>query len=576
MAKKLLGLVVFILIVSMFFGTSVFKTLGGWDLPPAYHGNPYAPGGVGAANDYIFGMLATYGPFTGKFELYLAESFEEKDNQLIVKLKKGFYWDDGVPFTSKDVKANFIVGGGVWTWSHIWDSLDSIETPDDYTVVFNFNKNKSILVTNYILTELQRTPYHIFEEWLQPSEELIKLRKEYNVKKTEELKNTINEKYEALRENIYAYKPEKPIGIGPFKLVKVTADTMLLEKVDKYPGIENVKIDRIEIGKFTTNELAWAQFMAGNVDIEKPATPRDVVDSILKKQPKMKHIPVPDFASMALVMNQEKYPFSDVRFRQALAYIIDRDKVRELSLYYGTTTKYISGVLPSMINKWVGTDSLNSYDRDLDKASQLLIEMGLKKDKDGFWCDANGKKLEFEIVARQGYSDWIIAAEEISRELTDFGLSTTVRIVQGEIFPVTLSTGDYDMTIEFSVFAKRHPLEGFERLYSTDDYIMSITGANSSVKGAYGEELDLTTLVQELSQTWELDEQKEIVSKLAWATNEYLPVIELLEKNAQFFVCDGIRVTGWPYGSELEDEFGFNWRFATVKWMVEGILKPVE
>lgn len=559
-------------------GEKVFRTLGGWDMPPAYNGNPFAPGGVGAANDYIYGKLAIYRPLTADFVPYLIESFEEKDNTLVVKLKEGLYWDDGVPFTSKDVKANYIICGGIWTWSHIWDSLDSIdsiETPDDHTVVFKYNEKRSILVTNYILTEWQKVAEHIFAKWMGPAEELITLRKQYKEEKSEELKKSIDEKFKEFQEDLRSFRPEKPIGIGPFRVTRVVGDEMLLEKVEKYPGIENLGVDRVGMGKYTTNELAWAQFIAGEVDIEKPATPRDVVDAILKAQPKMKHIPAPDFASFCVVMNQERYPFSDVKFRQALAYIIDRDKVRELALYYGTTTEYICGVLPSVIDKWVNTKILDPYNLDYDKAHLYLKGAGLKKDAKGFWCDDKGEKIVLEVTARAGYSDWVIAAEEIARELTDFGIVSNVRIVQGEIFGETLAAGKYDMSIEFSVFAKRHPFEGFKRLYVPGEWIEKCARLDKVVKGLNGEDMDLTDLVTELSTTFDVEKQKEIIAKLAWATNKYLPVIEFLEKNAQFFICDGARVTGWPYGDELRGGLAADWRLYTVKWMLDGILKPV-
>jgi peptide/nickel transport system substrate-binding protein len=552
----------------------VFKTLGSWYMPPAYNGNPFTPGGVGAATDYIYGKLAIYRPITADFVSYLAESFEEKDNTLVVKLKEGLYWDDGVTFTSKDVRANYIICGGIWTWSHIWDSLDSIETPDDNTVVFKYNENRSILVTNYILTEWQRVAEHIFAKWMGPAEELINLRKQYKKEKSEELKKAIDEKYVEFQKDLRSFRPEKPIGVGPFRLTRVTADEMLLEKVEKYPGIENLEFDKVSIGKFITNVFAWRQFMAGELDIEKPVTPREVVDSILKAQPKIKHISAPDFASFCVVMNQEKYPFSDVKFRQALAYIIDRDKVRELALYYGATTEYICGVLPSVIDKWVNTEILNPYNLDYDKATLLLKSAGLKKNADGFWCNDKGERIELEVIAREGYTDWVIAAKEIARELTDFGIVSNVRIVPEEDLGETLTSGKYDMSIEFSVFAKRHPLEGFKRLYRPGEWIEKCSRLDKVVKGSNGEDMNLTDLTIELSKTFDIEKQKAIIEKLAWATNKYLPIIEFLEKNAQFFICDGVRVIGWPYG-ELMGGLAADWRIYTVKWMLDGTLKPV-
>jgi len=582
MAKKVYSLLVFVLIVSSFFGTTVIKTLGGWDSPPLYNGTPYAPGGVGAAKNYIFGTLATFLPSTNEFEPYLAESWKVEGNKFIVELKEGFYWDDGIPFTSKDVKATFIIGGGLRTWSNIWDSLDSIDTPDDYTVIFNLNENRNILVTPYILTEYLRIPYHLFEKWLQPAEEIIMLRKEYDAKKKESgenkieyYENTISEKLKAFQDSYYAYKLPLPVGIGPFKVVKVTADTMLLEKVDKYPG--NIEFDQVEIGKEGANEVRWALIMAGELDIHHPSTPPDVVSSILQKQPKVRHITVPDFSSFALVMNQRSYPFSDVRFRQALAYIIDRDKVRQLSNYYGTTIKYLCGVLPSTINSWVDTKVLNPYDKDLDKAANLLKEMGFEKDKKGFWCDNTGKKLEFEVAAPAETSDWILAAEEISRQLTDFGISCTVRILQNPIYDGTLINGDYDMAIVFSsAGSKMHPFQGFARFYLPTEYITQAVGGSTKVKGPDGETLDLTVLTKQLSTTWDLETQKKIISQLAWATNEYLPFIDFLEKQLQLFICDGIRVTGWPFNdSKFYDQLAFDYTTAVVRWIADGTLKPV-
>ncbi|MBU4376000.1 MAG: hypothetical protein KKD29_00815, partial [Candidatus Omnitrophica bacterium] len=94
------------------------------------------------------------------------------------------------------------------------------------------------------------------------------------------------------------------------------------------------------------------------------------------------------------------------------------------------------------------------------------------------------------------------------------------------------------------------------------------------VMDAEGNNINLEKLQEALFVTTNPAEQRKIIEKLAWATNEYLPVISLVEKNSQFFVYDGGRVIGWPYGEELQNKFGFNWRVASLKWMTEGILTP--
>ena len=157
---------------------TVFKSLGRWENPPVYNGNPYAPGGVGHAVYYIYGKLALYKPLENEFQPYLAESWTEENNKLTVKIKDGIFWDDGEPFTSKDVQAQFIISGGMTGLTNVWDYLESIETPDTHTVVFNFDNPGVNVVKNYILTEPLKTPYHVFEKWYPESFALIEMRKE--------------------------------------------------------------------------------------------------------------------------------------------------------------------------------------------------------------------------------------------------------------------------------------------------------------------------------------------------------------------------------------------------------------
>ena len=63
-------------------------------------------------------------------------------------LREGVLWHDGDEFTSEDVKATyerivFPPEGLVSLRKTLFTALDSIETPDDYTVQFNLNETRS-------------------------------------------------------------------------------------------------------------------------------------------------------------------------------------------------------------------------------------------------------------------------------------------------------------------------------------------------------------------------------------------------------------------------------------------------
>lgn len=568
---------------------TVFRCLGSWDMPPMYHGNPYAPGGVGDdAKNFIFGMLFGYDVFKCEFWPYVGLDYQETVKAVTVKLRRGLLWDDGTPFTSKDVYTSFVLHGGLGEWSEIWRYIDQIEVPDSFTVVFHYGSTKSILSKFFMFTNLIDASYHIYGKCLDDAETLLKMRKQLWQKEEElgkaarksedyqKLNTQVLETGKIFRESLQNFKPKLPMGYGPFKLLKVTSDQMLLEKNDNHWAVKEILFDEIRIGRYTTNELVWASLIAGEIDLEKPATPIDVVNAIVKAQPKIKHIPISDFSGFSLVLNNEKFPFSEKDFRQALAYIIDRDKVRMVAHYFGNIVKYSCGILPSVLNIWTSPEFRNTmklYPVDHIKAEELLKGIGLSRNDAGFWTTNNGKELKFEITSNPN-TDWVLAAEEMSRQLTVFGLKTNVRIIEGTLYGPTLGAREYEMAIEVAISAKLHPVQAYLNFYKTNGRIGNITGFDFNVMDVEGNNINLEKLQEALFVTTDPAEQRKIIEKLAWATNEYLPVISLVEKNSQFFVYDGGRVSGWPYGEELQNKFGFNWRVASLKWMAEGILTP--
>ena len=551
---------------------TTFRLFGQWDPPPAYNGNPYAPGGVGQAGEYIYGKMALYKPLENDYKPYLAELWSLDDNKLTVKIIDDIVWEDGNPFTSDDIKTNFIINGGMSSFSNVWESLDSIETPDKHTIVFNLDNPGLGLVKNYILTEVIKTPSHVFGQYVPEALDLIDMRKN-ELDETEEF----NEKYQKFRNEILDYKPEVPLGYGPYIVDKVTTSDMVLNKSDKFPGNELNQIDKIHLSKAVNNNVIWSQLKRGEIDLQGCAMPRDVAESILNDNKNLKML-LPSFPTViALFMNTEFYPLNEVKFRQALAYIIDRKKVREIAAYYAEEVENMSGVLPRVQDLWIDTEPLNSYELNFQKAEDLLNELGFKKNNSGKWCDGEGKPFKFEIAVRSDYSDWVLVADEISRELTAFGIDTNVALVKNEIFSENAPKGKYPMVVDCSISALRHPYEGFKRLFEKESWVQKITQFNTAVKDNNGDDIDLDLLVEKLRETPDIEQQKEIVQKLAEATNTYLPVIEICMNRYNFFYTENGNITGWPDEKEMmncltaDDFFMY-----TVTLMVDGTLKGSE
>jgi len=264
---------------------AVYRAAGGWTKPPAYHGNRFAPGGVGTAWWYVFEPLFYYVPATGEVITALAESIDEGKDAFTVKLRQGVKWHDGKPFTSKDVWTTFQLR--YLQRAEIWKFLDEVETPDDYTVILKW-KEPTPLAKPIIAGEIIAAPYHIYGKWADKVDITVAPDQDPNKGILEELSN---------------FKPEFPLGTGPFKVTTVTASEMILDKFADHYKADNVHFDQVVVLPWPNNEVIWAYLMAGEVYRAHPATPKDTTDAIMARQPEMKLALPSDLAQFGIGFN---------------------------------------------------------------------------------------------------------------------------------------------------------------------------------------------------------------------------------------------------------------------------------
>ena len=88
----------------------------------------------------------------------------------------------------------------------------------------------------------------------------------------------------------------------------------------------------------------------------------------------------------------------------------------------------MTGIGDSLVDTWVADDvksELNTYDVDLDKATELLTGIGFTKGSDGKWLDDKGAPLAFTLEFPSDYTDWSAAAENALEQLNAFGFDIT-------------------------------------------------------------------------------------------------------------------------------------------------------
>jgi len=547
-----------ILIIILFSGCSpvkeekgVFYTAGCWDIPPAYHGNPWAPGGVGAALSYVYEPLFIYIPGTKEFIPRLGESFQESDDKLTltIKLRKNVFWHDGEKFSARDVQTTFYIG--YIKGLEIWRNLSSVECEDENTIVLKW-KRASPTNTIRALTEYITSPYHIFGHWSDQIPEIYKKREALglNDKEGSLEQNKIEQK---VREILYKFHPEMPIGTGPFHIQNVTSSDIILEKFPKYYDILQVDISKVHIIRWGSNEVVWAYLMAGELDGVAPACPYDVTREIMKRNPSTSVVTPSDLNEFGLLFNCTRKPTSDYKFRHAVSSIINRDVIRQVAYTYGETVDdYSLGIPKSVRREWLKDDfykGLTEYKYDQEKAKELLLELGYKWDETKHkWLTPQGKEILLEIVAPAGQNDFILLAEAAGAQLTKFGIPAEVRVIPMDIYSTTvMQERNFDIATESGAQLNKfgHPSVSFNRFYQKGSIIQVSSGLPSKLK--YKDEMiDTEKLVYNLNLTVDAGKSAEMIEKLAWITNENLAFLPCYEKHILIFTADGKRVTGWP------------------------------
>ncbi len=333
----------------------------------------------------------------------LAESYEISDDSLTYTfhLRKGVKFHDGTDFNAAAVKANIdrilvednnlgIRRYFVVTKDDVQTKrVESIETPDDYTVIFKLT-----------------TPYSPFINKLT----LVCM-----------ISPAAIEKYgnEGLITN--------PVGTGPYVFKEwVEGDHMTATKNVNYwgtaPGVDSLTIKEVpEAGSRT------AMLQTGEADFIYPM-PSDQISAVENTG----DITVNATTSTIMryvTLNSNVKALSDVKVRQAMNYAIDRNAYVQL-MYAGYGAPATSVMAPAISYYSEQTP----YEYDLEKAKALLAEAGYA---DGFkltiWGDNSTQEVKGMTFIKQQLEQVGIEVEVVPMEPATVSDKIYVPLEEAEI-----------------------------------------------------------------------------------------------------------------------------------------------
>lgn len=524
----------------------VYTMAAGFSRPADFNGN-FFQFKIGTPMNLIYEGLFTLVRTTDTIIPKLCDTYTNEGSKTTIKMKQNAKWSDGKPFTSKDIKAYFDINNG----HNLLKYLDSVEYPDDYTVILNWcepvlNDDMKML---FIADGWHGvTAYHVYQKYADDSakiiDEAIKNKKEgergegpYGVTFTKEQQDKLAEIWNAF----VGSGPKVPIGTGPYMIDTYTDTDMILVKNPYFYDADKVEIEKV-IMKNMDNNTALALMSSGGIDHYPGALPVDITDNILAQNKNMVFYPMFDPASQGLFFNTSKAPFDSLELRQAITMVLDKKPIREAANIYSKEDPKISsiGIVPSTMEEAVSADviaKLKDYTTNQVAAEKLLTDAGWSKNDKGKWQDKNKKAYEWNIVVGPNSGIGMLnGAMVISDQLNKFGFTTTVTNSEPASFYEKSSKQEHDMLIDFTdvSWSFVNPYSALNHYYTADPAKWAGLWKDGgdkklTLKDWDGKEFEVYGLLKEMTSMNEADFQS-AVDRIVWATNESAYCVNLYQQ----------------------------------------------
>lgn len=504
--------------------------------------------------------LATYDASTGEYNPMLAQSWEISDDGTVytVHLRDDAKWLSGDNFTSKDVWTTFMIYRLVG--NPVWNYIDGMNIVDDYTIEFTIS-NPTTMLHRYILRK-PIVDYLTYGSFADRADEIFSAGL-----------GTDSAEYNELVSQFNTFRPDFVNATGPYYLDPDLVSQSYVE-MPKNPNsflADTVQFDKLIIYNGDVPDLT-PLVLNKQVDYLTHQFPSSSIETF--KALGYKTIQIQGMDGIAMYFNCAVKPLDSTAVRQAISYVIDRERVGQLALPGVTRgTEYVSGLGDSMTETWVDTSLLDNYDVDYDKAAALLEGEGLYK-KDGQWYLPDGKQFTLQVQCPASWSDASAAASEIAQQLTNFGIRTTFIGIEESQRQTNINEGNFQLALSFFGTAQPHPMFAFET-----PLLMSNVNASHGLGYSMIQEtedygtVNLEDLIYESTEGWDEEAQKESIEKLVVTLNKTVPYLPLYTKWSQNLSSAGLR-TQWTGDEGLYLNSPGDDSFTVIK-LLSGDIKPL-
>lgn len=332
---------------------------------------------------------------------------------IVYHLRRGVRWQDGAPFTSRDV---------AFTWRAImdpsndiastrgYDLIDSIAAPDPYTAIVHLRRGWAPAVATFFtygVSPMPILPAHLFSGT-------------------------------ALRESSFN---TQPVGTGPYRLVQWDRATRLIFAANrayfrgapKTPTLvaEEVPDINTSMTLLRTRQLDWT--------LLSPAQ-----RLALGATPDYRFVYAPFSGFGAIVFNCRRPPFADVRMRRAIAMAIDRRRL-SAGITHGQYPVTDSDQPPF---SWAYNPHASLPAYNPNAADAALDALGWRRASDGM-RRRGGEQLSITFTTFPEGDTAVRTAEYVQQMLGQRGIAVSVKKITVAQFYLPRSAGGLLMSGSF-------------------------------------------------------------------------------------------------------------------------------
>ena len=333
------------------------------------------------------------------------------------KLRDDVTWHDGEPFTSKDVAFTIEVAADPDSGVRTAVGLDSVETPDDYTVVVNLSAPDAGFLDKMasVITILPEHALSDVDNW-----------------ETAE----------------YLTKPYP--GLGAFQFVDWQSGSYI--ELQKYPDyfLGEPYLDGIYYRVIPNDDARLTALATGEIDLTFRVIGEHV--PLARSIPDVTVYETPAHAWFEMIFNVRDPLLKDQQTRVALNHAVDKEAIVETVVGGLGSVKWSPFSVANAY--WIDVNAKYTYDPD--RAMELLEEAGWQdtngdgvREAHGVTDVPDGTKFAWEILNVAGQPERLQVCQVLQQYWQDVGAEVTINTTDVSTAVGQLMSGDFTMGYGF-------------------------------------------------------------------------------------------------------------------------------